>query len=337
MIFENKRVLFFSPRFFGYENSIAKKIIELGGQVDYFDDRPQNDNLTKAIIRVNKYWLSKSINNYYQDIYNKIENKEYDYVFFLTPEAVPPAFILKLRQRFKDTEFILYMWDSIKNRKYTLDYLPYFDKKMSFDASDCRHYSLIHRPLFYADSFAIENFEIQQKWQLSFVGTTHSDRYTIAKKIMNQCKYLGIEPVFFFFYVQSKNVFYLKKIIDSDFRKANIKEMSFKKMDNQGVANIFHQSSCILDITHPDQHGLTMRTIETIGAKKKIITTNTEITKYDCYNGNISIIDRSNPSINLQFMERKIENVETSIWQRYNLTSWLTDVLINQNVRTFYF
>ena len=39
----------------------------------------------------------------------------------------------------------------------------------------------------------------------------------------------------------------------------------------------------MLDVSHSAQTGLTIRTIETIGARRKLITTNTEVVKYALY------------------------------------------------------
>ena len=43
---------------------------------------------------------------------------------------------------------------------------------------------------------------------------------------------------------------------------------------------------CVVDVENPGQHGLTMRSIEIIGLKRKFITTNPDIVNYDFYNSN---------------------------------------------------
>lgn len=40
MNFKGKAILLFAPSFFGYEKSIQKRLIELGANVDFFDERP---------------------------------------------------------------------------------------------------------------------------------------------------------------------------------------------------------------------------------------------------------------------------------------------------------
>ncbi|MFH4210110.1 lipopolysaccharide biosynthesis protein, partial [Acinetobacter baumannii] len=59
------------------------------------------------------------------------------------------------------------------------------------------------------------------------------------------------------------------------------------------IIKLYAKSNVILDISHPGQSGLTMRTFEAIGAGKKLITTNLNIKEYPFYNSdNIFIISR---------------------------------------------
>ena len=84
----------------------------------------------------------------------------------------------------------------------------------------------------------------------------------------------------------------------------------------------------MLDIQHPNQTGLTMRTIEMIGLNKKIITTNSSITEYDFYSpNNVLVIDRENVEIDLAFFETQYEKLEDNIYYNYSLSKWVLDSL----------
>ena len=48
MQLQDKRILYISPKFFGYENKIKQELEDLGAIVDFFDDRPSNDFITKV-------------------------------------------------------------------------------------------------------------------------------------------------------------------------------------------------------------------------------------------------------------------------------------------------
>lgn len=55
-------------------------------------------------------------------------------------------------------------------------------------------------------------------------------------------------------------------------------------LSSEEKVKIQEQSRCILDTPLPTQSGITMRVIEGLVLKKKIITTNYNIVNYDFYN-----------------------------------------------------
>ena len=135
--------------------------------------------------------------------------------------------------------------------------------------------------------------------------------------------------VYFYLYLQAKWVYFVYKIFDNSFKNASIGLFKYKPIANEKFLEVYSKSSCILDIEHPNQRGLTMRTIETIGAKKKLITTNINIKKYDIYCENILIVDRNNPIIPSSFLTAEFKNYSDEIYQKYSLTGWITEVFSN--------
>jgi hypothetical protein len=81
---------------------------------------------------------------------------------------------------------------------------------------------------------------------------------------------------------------------------------------------------------HSKQTGLTMRTIETLGAKRKMITTNVNIKKYDFYNSNnILVMDEHNLDEIEQFISHEYEPLNDDVYKKYSLHSWL-ETIINE-------
>ena len=80
-----------------------------------------------------------------------------------------------------------------------------------------------------------------------------------------------------------------------------------KTYQYKDIAQYCSESRAILDIAHPLQTGLTMRTIEVLfGIGRKLITTNKDIINYDFYNeNNILIINRENLEIPKSFFEKE--------------------------------
>lgn len=325
---EGKSVLFFCPKFFGYEQEIAKKLQEMGATVDAYDERPQNNFLTKASIRINKNLVKTKIEEYYQKILVQTASKKYDYVFVVNIEAMLPTVLTRLRQQQPAAQFILYMWDSLQNKKQTPEILPFFDRVFSFDPTDITKIKGVRfRPLFFIDQYAaLPKNQEKPSWGLSFIGTVHSDRYQLIKVLKQQVAAFTLKS-YFFMYFPSPLLFAYKKLTDLKFYQARFSEFSFKSLPQPEIIKTIKASMAILDIQHPAQTGLTMRTMEMLGAQKKLVTTNAAIKDYDFYCAqNIFIIDRQQPVLDQAFFESPYQPVAADIYFKYSIEGWLTEI-----------
>jgi len=327
--FNEKKVLLFSPQFFGYGEAVAQKIRSYGAEVDYYDERPGNDFMTKALIRIDKSLLNRKIHRYYKKIIDALQNDHYDFVLFLNLEAISEKDLLKLKKTQSRAIFIMYMWDSVKNKKHTASLMPYFDLKHTFDKNDSRHTdfkSFNFRPLFFLDEYRDLGKNVEKELDLLFVGTVHSDRYQLLMKIRDLCQKMQKTTDFFMFFM-SKKLFYARKASDKSFKMAKINDFEFVPLSKENLILKLARSKVVLDIQHPSQTGLTMRTIEMIGAKKKIITTNHSIKDYDFYHpGNILCIDRDNIELNESFFETEYVPIDDGTYHKYSIEGWLEDV-----------
>lgn len=326
-----KSVLFFCPKFFGYEKEILSKLQDFGAQVDAYDERPENNFITKASIRVNKNLVKSRIEKYYNSILNENAGKKYDYVFVVNIEAMLPGILKRMKAQYGTAQFILYMWDSLQNKKQTVDILPYFDRVFSFDKSDVSKIKGVRfRPLFYIDHYAESaNNKIKQVNDLCFIGTVHSDRYHLIREIKDQIHNMSLKGYFFLFF-PNPILFLYKKVRDVKFLRARYKEFSFASLPQRDIVKTIQESRVVLDIQHPGQTGLTMRTIEMLGAQKKIITTNPEIKAYDFYNpDNILVIDRDKPVLYESFFTSPYVPLDETISYKYSIGGWLQELFID--------
>jgi hypothetical protein len=216
------------------------------------------------------------------------------------------------------------MWDSFKNKTNTPHLLEYFDFKYSFDLVDSQNYDLNYLPLFYIDSYSSFIKKDNFLYDISFIGTAHSDRIAIAKKVVKQ---LGTNKYFFYFYFQSKILYYYNKIVNKHFKDVFKTDICFNSIDKILLNQVLENSKVVLDIQHFDQEGLTMRTFEMIGAKKKLITTNKNVALHDFYNSNnICILDRKKLEINSDFLVSDYIDLPKEIYEKYSLHSWIKTI-----------
>ena len=118
------------------------------------------------------------------------------------------------------------------------------------------------------------------------------------------------------------------KITKKEFKNTVKNNFTFNKIDSSEIAEIINQTRTVLDIQHPKQTGLTMRTIEMLGMNKKLITTNADIKEYDFYNpNNILVIDRKNIVNYRGILSTPYQKVSEEIYEKYSLKNWIYDVL----------
>ncbi len=330
---KNKKILMFSNTFFNYENFIVEKLKANGATVDFYNERPSDSLFIKGIIRVKKDLLNLRIKKYYINILKEIEKKKYDILFVIKGEVIPKFFIQKLIQENSGIELFYYNYDSFTNNPHALDILHLFHYKYTFDLEDADKHNMFFRPLFYCDIYGdLKKSDKKQKYSydMLFVGTAHSDRYIIAeevKKIMEESN----RTAFNYYYIQSKWVYWYKKIFDASFSAFDYKKLFSKKLSHSQIAELYKKSNCILDINHPNQQGLTMRTFETLGAGKKLITTNHSILKYKLYNpNNVMIIDRASVQIDDDFFCSPFLEYTAEEFYRMSLNGWIEDIFIKK-------
>lgn len=324
---QNKRILFFAPRFFGYEMEIKNKMVQLGAYVDYFDERPGNSTFSKAALRLNLKGIENVTSKYYRKVLTAIKKNHYDFVFIVNAEAITSVIIEELKHLFSTARFVLYMWDSITNKKNLLNIYQYFDICFSFDRSDAlKNSNIIFHPLFYIDDYKPKI--TKPKYDLFFAGTAHADRFRIVKHLEKFCNQKGLN-FYTYLYLHTKLLFLYQGYNDRYFRRnAKLGDFKFKQLTKDNLIDLSHNSKAILDIQHPSQNGLTMRTFEVMGLEKKLVTTNSDIQNYDFYNPrNIYIIDRENPRLEKEFFILPYEKTDETIKRKYSITSWILRIL----------
>ncbi|MFD2554231.1 CgeB family protein [Sphingobacterium tabacisoli] len=325
---QDKNVLLISVKFFNYELLIKKELENMGATVVLYDERPSNSFFSKAIIRLKREVYKTKITSYYKKIIEEIGKKRFDYFLLIKGEAVPPFFIEFLRNVNPGIKLIYYTYDSFKNNKNGLDILNLFDSKYTFDSNDSIKYKIGFRPLFFATDYSnlYRNNKEQFIYDLAFIGTAHSDRYKIAEDAKIWCNENRLKA-FTFYFSPSELLFRIKKLIEKSFKDFDKSKISFKSLSHNDIISIYNNSKVILDINHPGQKGLTMRTFESLGAGRKLITTNEDVKKYPFYNSkNIWIINRDNPVYDLSFFETEFVPIDEDLYKSMSIKGWIEEV-----------
>ncbi len=322
---DGKRVLFVAPRFFGYERDIHAEVERRGAAVDWLPDRPFDTPAMTALTRLRPGWVLPAADRLYSRMLEGFAAPHYDMVLVVNGQTLSRRMLMRLRAAHPGARFVLYMWDSIANRAHVRDNLALFDRVCTFDPRDAEHYGMHLRPLFYGHGFVAAP-DMPMLHHISFVGTAHTDRFAVVDRLRRTLP--QTIDAYWYLYLQAPWVLQVYRWTKPGMRHARAEDFLFVPLGKPTLQAVFSGSRAILDIEHPRQFGLTMRTFETLGAGKKLVTTNAGVREYDFYSeGNVCVIDRQAPSIPREFLERPFEPLPKVLRERYSITGWLDEVL----------
>ena len=319
----------------GYPKGIIKQMQELGATVDYINDKPNDGFFCKTLGRLQLGFYQKVIDRYYYKKIEELKNNQYDYILAIRGEYTTQGALIKLRQTFPKAKMVLYMWDGMhkQNTRGIENKWKYYDKVFTFDRIDyeANKDQLNFLPLYYYGEYlpkeAKDPNSTDFEYDVSFIGTGHADRVKIVKEVMRQCECNG-KKVFQYIFMPHNLVFWLNKFKNPGFKGVKKSDISFKMLPFEMLYRTYANSKCVVDVENPGQHGLTMRSIEIIGLKRKFITTNADIVNYDFYNpSNILVIDRKKPVVDMAFFTKPYEPLPTELYEKYSLKNWILEVL----------
>ena len=325
------KILQITPNFFNYPKIICDELKRMGHEIDWYDDRPSTSSIMKAIIRIYKKFVNKIIDRYSNNILEEIKDKKYDKIFIISGQSFSfnESMMKRLKESQKSAEFILYQWDSLKNFPYIKTMHSYFDRIFSFDKDDvAENPGLEFLPLFFSRQYEELGKEKKKDYQydFSFIGTAHPKKYKYVKKISNVLRE-KFDKQYIFFYFPSKLVYIYRKIKNIEFQNAKYCEFNFKALSSSEIITIIENSKCILDSAQDGQRGLTIRVIEMLGAKRKIITTNEDVVNYDFYRPENIYVYNEGFDFESVFFKEEYVDVEKEVYEKYTLRNWLKKVL----------
>lgn len=320
-----KRILFVCPRTFGYENSIVRELCALDAEVTFHSDRPVEHPWVKALIRLNPR-LMWQYSDYHFSAWLHKEGPDYcDLLFVIKGEAISPTFLRQVRRRYPAAKMVLYLWDSIKNVKHTELKLELFDDIASFDPVDCEQYRFRYRPLFFMDTY-LKTPPNSSGEGIFFIGTLNGDRPAVISRMLESNG--AAVALDYWLLVRSQLELRIRTRVDPFIRKLDRKRLLARPMPAHEIAVRLANCVAALDIEHPNQTGLTMRTFEIIASGRKLITTNRRVVEHEFYDPRrILVIDRERPVVPAEFLREPAPALSSDFTERYSIRGWVCEVL----------
>ena len=319
-----KKIAIIMPFFFDYEKIIEKELIQNGYQVYLINDNWHDLSIVNHLYHT--YFRDKSIkmkNEYYLGEIEKLPDV-LDYILIISGRSLSLEIMNVLRNKYKKTKMIMYQWDCVSQVEQAEFISNYCDDNITFDPIDAGKYGWKYRPLFFDNSKKKDESKI---YDLAYVCSLHSERYELYKILKENSEEKGLK-LFDYIYCGvgrylNQRYFQKNPLFDLD-----SKVLRFNKLSHDDTVDVYNKSKCLVDYKFPAQTGLTMRTIESVGFKTKLITNNKEVLKQDFYNpNNIFVYDLDDFSLPEEFIDKPYEELDSSVYDKYSIKGWLSDVL----------
>ena len=329
--FENnltgRRILLIVASFFGYDKEIVNRLRARGAMVTVYEDRPSTTTLSKILNRLHPSLVSGAARRHVDRILSECRGRTFDDIVVIKGEAFTPPLLKRLFEAFPEARTTFYMWDSFSNSKGSRAKLVLFDRYLTFDPVDAANTKgLVLRPLFFVPSY-IRQSKTNPDIDILFVGTVHTDRYAVLKKLSSRL------PVstkrHYFLYFPARFIYHVRRVLDPQFWSSKMEEFSFVPLSHQENSQLYARARAIVDVERAIQTGLTMRTFEVLASGKKLITTNPSIRQSELFDeANVCVIDRKNPEVLPDFFDRPFKPLQAETLHRYSLDGWIDDVFL---------
>jgi len=326
MSLQNKKVLLIVPRFYGYDELIQKALMGKCSKVyKIFENRDWVNVWHRFIYVYMPLKKEKMLYNFYVNQINKCD-KDIDLVFVIRGSSLSQEIMGYMKKYFSSKcQYIMYQWDGIENNKSVMHIKDYFDKIFTFDINDSKKYGWIYRPLFYDKEMLVD---IQKEIDITFLCSLHSQRVAVLKKLkeINRERNLSFFcHMYTNYFLFIKNKYFAKK---TEYMDSRLSDIAFKPLSLKKTYEIFAKSRIVIDYTHPRQTGYTMRTIEALVNRCKIITNNRYIANVDFYNkNNIYLYDGINVDIPQNFINSEYQEISSDVLDYYSLNGWIKSIL----------
>lgn len=315
------RVLLLAPPNYEFSVEIKKELENQGHIVKYVEDKTFDldyflsyNNKSKRFL---KYILGKSTKRkeqYWNYLFNaggELYQKEFDFLLCINGYSLCSSFFSKFNEYSQKAPRVYYLWDSTRLYAFNKNF-EFFDKCYTFDYKDAKDFQIEYLPMFWLPS-ECESMQPASP-RVFFVGSIHSDRYKILKKIVMQLDNMGINHYIKLYVPNTKKpllglrasinlILGVDNVINDLYRIHNGDDSSYVVHEHIDLATFNKEmiaSTHIIDIEQPCQTAMTPRVIQALSQNKHIISTNKWLV------GQISpdyltIIDRNNPKIDEAF------------------------------------
>jgi hypothetical protein len=310
-----ENLLFIGPSFFGYEKDI-KKDLSKRYCVYYKCEYPfGNPRVYYTIEHLFRFLVKYIWKRYNKSVLKLVKSKGIKKAFIIRGKHLSESLISTLVNEF-GIEIVCYQWDSVKNNPNSLMLANYSTRIYTFDMEDSKNTPVfLYLPLFYSwrDDYCLRRTD---QYDIFYLASYTTLRHDILKELRNVANNNGL-TLWYKLYLPF--ILYLRMLVKG--HPVPLKDVSFFKLSRKKYYYLLSNSKLSVDAPSPSQTGASMRTIETLSLKKKLITTNRNVMKEEFFSSdNIYFwpqdINRISAIVNSEFDEFSYNHIK-------NIPQWL--------------
>ncbi|GAB1463440.1 hypothetical protein [Pedobacter sp.] len=245
---------------------------------------------------------------------NKFNTPHFDFALFIRPDLFSLELIELVKKQ--SNQVVAYQWDGLDVYPEIYTRINLFERFFVFDETDiAKSDRLLPLTNFYFDNIVSTEIDLD----VYFVGYYKEDRIENLLLLARKFRELNLKT--------SINLCVGSSKIISKLKNEPINLLSNQLSFTENIINI-SRSKIVLDVANIVHTGLSMRPFEAIGYKKKLITNNVLIKKYDFYNpNNIFVIENGNIDGIERFIALPYEELPEEIMKKYSFSNWINYVL----------
>lgn len=265
--------------------------------------------LVKILNGITKLFGSNIKKKYFsQQIIQQVKEPQ-DIIFVIRPDLLEDSLLAELKKN--TNSFIAYYYDSCKKYPRQLEILRFFDEIYSYDREDIEQHHFLETSNFIYN----ETIEIQPIKYDIFNISSYDTRIDEIDKVSKILFGAGFSIYFVLFWYEKLAYQHLKSTTEY--------------LTLSETKKLISQSKAMIDIQRTDQKGLSFRTFESLGYRKKLITTNAEVKKYNFYHpNNMLVIDSDNLDTEevKNFLDLNYIEIPQDIIDQYTVKSFIQKI-----------
>lgn len=238
----------------------------------------------------------------------------YDTIIVYDSTLIPPV-VQYIREKNKHIRIIVWYWNPVAKSVTPSRFVGCNAEIWSFDEDDCRKHHLKYNTQYYFNDINIDTSVIKQ--DVFFVG---GDKGRIEDLVKFQEKIQQINISSYFHITSGVGSFHIELFT----KNKKFADYYKQKISYNAVLEYIGKSRAILDYVSNGQTGLTIRPLEALFFRKKLITNDMTIINRDFYDKrNIFVIGKDDINELPFFLISPYIEVEKKICEKYDFKEWI--------------